>query len=583
MTGAVDQCAERLHEDAHRHLDSVSTSVRQTRPMQLDGLLDDVYGLSLKQPTLQQLQIARQRFEGQTRIVFYSDGSLIHMGTDKVSAAFGVVASVDFGTPSVAIGGRVAGYASSTIAELGGLLAAILISPRDVDITVYLDNQTVVQHFQTLVQKRETATTRQRLRAADAQWWAMVHYAYVRQGRRISVRWVRGHAGNIGNEAADAVAKGAHKVDAGVWQLNPQQHHDMLCHPRFADRTADQDLRQILKLQSAVRHHHQWAEQQRTKEHVKDWSSVAWTPTLRIIHNNNAPKRLYTSITDCRLRSHRVKKLHGMLPTLQTMKQRLPDVYDTDLCRRCEEEVETDDHLWNCALSLRAQREEWTGAVEDVSRIGIRAWRRVVQKWKKAKAAADASGEPFKEACPTFVEVATEEIWESLAWIQGIEERGGRAAPAAPDGQVAARLEWTVKDVYRGLVPKQLIAGWKQLFQTNTLIATMTATAFVSRLEEYGRTDLWNKRCEDTVAWEKSVGITAMSKRAGGRIGVAGHLRSGGDFSDLTRRRLLATDVREIRSKADGRVLEHFLGRVKLDMMERLVGLKTNLLTLDLD
>jgi ribonuclease HI len=551
--------------------------------MELDDLTSDVYGLSLKQPTMQQIQSARQRYQGQQRIVFYSDGSLIHMGTDKVSAAFGVVASVNVGTAAVAIGGRVAGYASSTIAELCGLLATIIISPRNAEVSVFIDNLTVVENFQILVKNRETATARQRIRSADAQWWAMVHYAYVRQGKRVSVHWVRGHAGNLGNEAADAIAKAAHRVDTGMWQLDPKQHHDMLCHASFSQRTADQDLRQILKLQSAVRHHYRWAYQQRTKEHIQDWNAVAWTPTLRIIHNNNPPKRLYTSLQDSQLRSHRVKKLHGMLPTLQEMKQRLPDVYDTAMCRRCEEEIETDDHLWNCTTSLYEQRQEWTEAVEDLNRVGSRAWRRAVQKWKKAKDEAESSGKQFNTACPTFVEAPTEDIWASLEGIQGIEDRGGRTGGATQDRPEEEPPKWTVKDVYRGLVPISLIDGWKRVFQTTPLIATMTATAFVSRLEEYGRTGLWNKRCEDTVAWEKSVGITAMSKRAKGRIDVGGHLRSGGDFSDLTRRRLLAPDVRETWSKADGRVLEHFLGRVKLNMMERLVGLKTNLLTLDFD
>ncbi|KAI7818938.1 hypothetical protein BC939DRAFT_506158 [Gamsiella multidivaricata] len=70
-------------------------------------------------------------------------------------------------------------------------------------------------------------------------------------------------------------------------------------------------------------------------------------------------------------------------------------------------------------------------------------------------------------------------------------------------------------------------------------------TKFVSRIEEFGRTKIWNKRCEDIVAWEKSVGITFMSKRAGGRNGDRRHQRSVGDFSDLKGRRLIVAEIQE--------------------------------------
>ena len=98
------------------------------------------------------------------------------------------------------------------------------------------------------------------------------------------------------------------------------------------------------------------------------------------------------------------------------------------------------------------------------------------------------------------------------------------------------------------------------------------ATQFVTKIEEFGRTEIWNKRCEETVAWEKTVGITAKSKRP------EGQRRRGGDFSDLQRRRLTKEEKGDIAQGADERVLNRLLGRLQLDMMERLHGLQTRLL-----
>ncbi|KAF9377104.1 hypothetical protein BGX21_003280, partial [Mortierella sp. AD011] len=583
ITGDVEACAQNLHEDAHKALDATHTPVRQPIPIIPDGIAQDVDGLALKQPTLRQIQFARDRLNGMQRIAFYSDGSVTNIGSEQVSAAFGVVVMTERGSFEPAISGRVAGYATSALAELCGLLATLLISPRNTPVDVYIDNSSVVHNFKTLVKERKSTTAKQRLRSADAQWWAMLYYAYETQGRMVNVQWVRGHAGNLGNIAADSLAKAAHRSDTGLWRLDQQRHHDMRCHAQFAKHTVDQDVRQVLKLQSAVRHHRRWLSQNRTREYIRDCDSISWTPTLRIVHNNNPPKTGYTSLTDCGLRAHRIKKLHGMLPTLDQMRQRNPGLYITDSCQRCDSgEVETDHHLWNCGVSMEDQQYEWGEIAGKVVTFGKRAWRHAMRKWQQEKTKAEKANKEFVARCPTFTERDEREVWTSLEWISGVGERHRRYMDTRSETEDAVEV-WTVKDLYRGLVPVRLIDTWKQLFETTSFIATYMATVFVAEIEEFGRTGIWNKRCEETVAWEKSVGITTMSKRARGRTGDEGHPRSGGDFSDLTRRRANAPNETDVKRAADERVCQHFLGRVKLGMMERLHGLKTNLLTLDLD
>ena len=94
----------------------------------------------------------------------------MHSGTDNVSMSFGVVVQKDDGNFETALSGRVAGYASSTKAELVGLLGTLMISPKDADIEIFIDNSAVVSTFNKIVRNREMATTRQRLRVPYAQW-----------------------------------------------------------------------------------------------------------------------------------------------------------------------------------------------------------------------------------------------------------------------------------------------------------------------------------------------------------------------------------------------------------------------------
>ena len=70
-------------------------------------------------------------------------------------------------------------------------------------------------------------------------------------------------------------------------------------------------------------------------------------------------------------------------------------------------------------------------------------------------------------------------------------------------------------------------------------------------------------RCSKTVEWEKSVGITTVSKRA--RVGnpgtsVEGHGRSSDDYKSFYQDRTRVADAKDLYKIADERVLEAYHG-----------------------
>ena len=74
-----------------------------------------------------------------------SDGSMDKADSHDIAMAFGVV-DLSQNTP-ISVSGRTDGYASSTKAELMGLLAAIIAAPPAQDIKIELHNQAVVSLF----------------------------------------------------------------------------------------------------------------------------------------------------------------------------------------------------------------------------------------------------------------------------------------------------------------------------------------------------------------------------------------------------------------------------------------------------
>lgn len=598
-----EACYIKMTAEAHQAMGKRMTPC--TNPPTRDHF-HELYGLVLDPATVNKI-IEQQSLlqEQQQPLIFYSDGSLIEAGKEDVSMAFGVVVPGTGDTFRTAIVGKVAGFASSTKAELAGLLATILICPPGREAKVYIDNSAVVDQFQSLVRNRTNATERQRLRSPYSLWWAIVHCAYIKQEERVTVEWVKGHAGNKGNEAADRAAKSGHQH--AIWNVDPAAHTDLHAHARYRGQLVEDDLRQVLKKQTAARKHHHWTGQNRVCNMIKDWKKIEWQATLGIIHDRQQPRGRFTSSADCSKRAHRLKKMHGMLPTLQYMQRWKPHLYPTDECRVCETETESTGHLWMCPATLQQQKEQWEQAIECGRQKGKEEARRARIEYKKAldehdnkQKVALLDGTPlpetFKMAQPRFKDVAdTSTVWDLLETIMPdiavmLENEGNQESDddemdwrgeehredtdsdeemegtEAEGGELEEENTWSIKDLYHGLVPQELVLGWKLVFGTTARIAQYMVDKFASSIEEFGRTEIWNNRCNVTVAWEKSISITARKKKI--------RSSSGNDNFNALNPQHRKPEMKAIYCIADTIVMESYLGQRRLHLMEKGGGVK---------
>ncbi|KAI8604711.1 hypothetical protein EDD21DRAFT_440956 [Dissophora ornata] len=217
--------------------------------------------------------------------------------------------------------------------------------------------------------------------------WAVLARICKERTGKVKVSWIRGHNGNEWNEKADIAAKNAHQAGESPWQVDPSAQSEFRYSVEMAGETLECDTRHVLKMQTARRWHQRWRAQKRTKKSVPDYDSVDWLGTLSNIHNNNPVHTFYSSQKDTHLRSHRIKKAHGMLPTMDVLHVRRPDLYPDSLCRLCNSATKDNEHVWICPKMRQVQdqmREDGLQLVDHWGRHATAAYNKNrLKQWAK--------------------------------------------------------------------------------------------------------------------------------------------------------------------------------------------------------
>ncbi|KAG9072761.1 hypothetical protein KI688_000539 [Linnemannia hyalina] len=411
--------------------------------------------------------------DNSTPRVLYSDGSLLNSGTLEVSQAFGVV-DLTQDNP-LTVQGRTDGHASSAKAELMGLLAAVLSAPPEQDIVVKLDNQSVVEQYSRLVKNRRDTLPRKRFRSTYAGIWAVLWQAVESRPGRVEVVWIKGHSNIHGNELADQAAKVAAQSGSVPWMVDLTQQTDITTFAHCYGGIVEIDLRQLLKQQSTIRHHQAWTSQRRVKRAIPDIDDVEWNSTLAYVHDRHAVFTFYSNSKDSHQRTHHIKKLHGMLPTLNSMQARKPNLYPTCVCRRCELEKEDNNHVWKCPSAAETTTEIWKEAMGKINEWGVQATNSYnAARKREYKRAVDRGRQTVLHKFVGYLEAqASELIWKprcsaTIAWeqSQGISAKDKTSKYTGPRGDWSQGYGYITHDGFSTIVAQSQVldrtatGGW---------------------------------------------------------------------------------------------------------------------------
>ncbi|KAK3823833.1 MAG: hypothetical protein J3R72DRAFT_528907 [Linnemannia gamsii] len=163
-----------------------------------------------------------------------------------------------------------------------GLIAGIITAPREQNLCIRLDNQTVVKQFREVIVNRKRAEL------------------------------VRGHDGDEWNEKADLAVKEAQSKVGTAWQIDRSDQDDIKYSATMAGETLDQDTRHVLKMQTTRRWHQEWRALKGVKTSNQDYKGTDWLATLSIIRSNKPVNTFFSSQQDTRLPSYRTKKVYTL-------------------------------------------------------------------------------------------------------------------------------------------------------------------------------------------------------------------------------------------------------------------------------
>jgi ribonuclease HI len=467
-------------------------------------------------------------------ILILEENKIQDLFNDQVKSNEDIYLSeVDF----LALSGQIEGTNDSYKAELMGVWTAlrILSCNTTFQINIRLDNQSVVKDFNKL-RNNPLTFLKNLYRKTEFPIWKAIEYLMKKikaNGGSAETEWVKGHtAENLGNNFADFMASmhGTKKTNlTNLLKLPNQDDTAMEILPKYGKMVIETDLRAFIRS-----HYHtgfainsmnnEWHKKNNNiSNESRKQIDVNWDKTFQILHNSRRIDSKYGTNKTTTFRSYQMKLFHGVLPTIDVLMNRNYDTYLTDTCKRCNQERETNEHIWTCTEASEARKDIITRA----KRILIEPFRKMSNKTPALAQELSIIIKVVNEIIPSEEHDNNDEEYEGLRTLLSLTH---------PYLNIEDSIDFLTRikhrHLFRGIVPQPLILLIETFYnlihkcnkipeceslRIKELLAKEGAVklvyTFVKRINLDGFEEIWKTRCKETVEWEKRNRINKKMKR----------------------------------------------------------------------
>ncbi|GET57920.1 ribonuclease H-like domain-containing protein [Rhizophagus irregularis DAOM 181602=DAOM 197198] len=292
-----------------------------------------------------------------SRYIFFTDGSLINLGTPDVSMGWSWMQIVpDAGFPnSIATyaHGLIRDNPSSSRAEAAAIYAVLTISPRDSEVTIYTDSQTAIDGLRSC-SSSVYLNSRLYYKTSNFELWAIIERTILSKNLTVLPVKVKAHSGNYLNDFADSLANTAHIASSSILisGMDLASAHDFVL-TYDNDIVCESNPRHLLKqyyqtqlmrdLLNLTRFYFISLLSSNT-DYIVDWELTWFTLNFKPSHDAS-----FTLEHASRHSTFKFKLFLDDLPTLEKLKRTRPDLYMDELtCRSCIDRMEDLMHLFMC-------------------------------------------------------------------------------------------------------------------------------------------------------------------------------------------------------------------------------------------
>ena len=289
-------------------------------------------------------------------LTFYSDGSLsgANEANDCRMGAGWFLENAD-----ISFAFKLVKWPSSTRAELFAIWSIVLLSPENSKITINTDSMAAIQGIE---KGRSLKHINKWLSLNN--WSIISGIIYLEKIKNIELLLVKvkAHSGIVSNDRADALAKsGAMDNDKTL-----EMQHATSCFgmqvAHWNNEVLDIPIRKFINIHNRLTHQASWALNSNVRKELvtngQDYDiNALWSSLKKYSGRNNR------SFSHNRTHIFQVKLINRMLPTWANMKTMFPHVYPDNMCKLCNYQKETLNHLTVCTYF----KESWIAIKSQLS------------------------------------------------------------------------------------------------------------------------------------------------------------------------------------------------------------------------
>jgi len=311
------------------------------------GQLIDIHPDGIAQWNRTRERLAEAAITNNGPLVFYTDGSLADNKNNEADPIMG--ASWYNPDTNTTAAFRVWGSASSTNPEAKAALLVMEAVPPGTELAIHTDSMATHNMLQSMASgEYEHLTTRNIIKKNCWTTWERLHTVLKTKRITMQSHKVQAHSGDPGNDAADLAAKSAAREVQDM-----EVHNSEGCRFSFIlkhrNTPIEENPRRYLKHLTQNVRRGEWAAHYTAQKlaHTQSTTAIDWPMLKRAIHQDGNMMSGFSSRKTAHMRSYVIKSVTDTLPTMKTLHDKWT-LYDTDICPRCFEEPETNQHVWKC-------------------------------------------------------------------------------------------------------------------------------------------------------------------------------------------------------------------------------------------